>query len=70
MNPSQISDELQKLVRAQVLTDAPLLPYTTWKIGGPADWLVTPADETELGQVLTLCRRLELPWLVMGNGSN
>ncbi len=70
LNRSQISDELQKLVQARVLTDEPLKPYTTWKIGGPADWLVTPADETELGQVLSLCRRLELPWLVMGNGSN
>ena len=70
LNRSQISDELQKLVQARVLTDEPLKPYTTWKIGGPADWLVTPADEAELGQVLSLCRRLELPWLVMGNGSN
>ena len=70
MNRFEITDALQKAVRARVHTDAPLKPYTTWKIGGPADWLVTPADAGELRQVLDLCRRLELPWLVMGNGSN
>lgn len=70
MNPIAITEALQKLVKAQVKADAPLKPYTTWKIGGPADWLVTPANAEELRRVLALCREAELPWMVMGNGSN
>lgn len=70
MNRYQITDDLQKLVKAKVLPDAALAPCTTWKIGGPADWLVAPADEGELAGVLALCRRYDLPWLVIGNGSN
>ena len=70
MNRFEITDSLQKLVKDRVYTDAPLKPFTTWKIGGPADWLVTPANEEELKAVLDLCYRFELPWMVMGNGSN
>ena len=41
MNRFEITDALQKAVRARVHTDAPLKPYTTWKIGGPASSFVS-----------------------------
>ncbi len=50
--------------------DEPLAPYTSWKIGGPADaWLVleTPA---QLEQVMRFCARRHVPWFVLGSGSN
>jgi len=50
--------------------DEPLAPYTSWKIGGPADAFVTVASETELGQLLRLCLRRRIPWWVIGSGSN
>ena len=70
MNRSAITASLQELVQARVRPDALLKSYTTWKIGGPADWLVTPANEQELASVLAFCREQGLPWFVMGNGSN
>ncbi len=70
MNKDLISQELQKLTRQPLLCDASMRNYTTWKIGGPADWLATPEREEELAALLTFCRENGLPCLVIGNGSN
>jgi UDP-N-acetylmuramate dehydrogenase len=50
--------------------DEPLAPYTSWKIGGPADVLVMLETERELEAVLRLAFRRKLPWFVLGSGSN
>ena len=70
MKPTAVTAQLQAVLRRPVLTQARLAPYTTWKLGGPADWLVMPENEAELTALLLKCRELDLPWLVMGNGSN
>lgn len=44
--------------------------YTSWKIGGAADWLLEPADEQQVLAVLDLVRNTQLPLLVIGRGSN
>ncbi|GAC1505724.1 MAG: UDP-N-acetylmuramate dehydrogenase [Vulcanimicrobiaceae bacterium] len=50
--------------------DEPLAPYTSWRIGGPADaWIVAQSEE-EIAAVLRLCRRRNMPWFVLGSGSN
>ena len=50
--------------------DAPLAPLTWYKLGGPARWLLTPRNETELAAVLACCRRDEVPWCILGRGAN
>jgi UDP-N-acetylmuramate dehydrogenase len=54
----------------RVSFDEPLAPYTSWKIGGPADALVIAESEVELGMVMRLCFKRKLPWFVIGSGSN
>jgi UDP-N-acetylmuramate dehydrogenase len=44
--------------------------HTSFRVGGPAACFVTPADEKELIAVLALCRREEVPFFILGNGSN
>ena len=44
--------------------------HTTFKIGGPADYLVTPDSAEALCRVVSFCREEEIPCFVMGNGSN
>lgn len=50
--------------------DEPLAPYTSWKIGGPADAVVTTATQAELANLMRLCLRRKLPWWIVGGGSN
>lgn len=50
--------------------DVPLAPLTTWKIGGPADWLVSPETEAGLLAAVRWGRERGLPLHVLGRGSN
>lgn len=43
---------------------------TTFKIGGPVDLLVEPDNPAELEKVLDFCLANDLPWLIIGSGSN
>lgn len=54
----------------EVRTDHPLAPYTTWKIGGPADLFVAPKNKEELQSALHIFKRANIPWFVLGKGSN
>ena len=54
----------------RVRFDEPLAPYTSWKVGGPADAFATAEREDEVAQVMALCFKRKLPWFVIGSGSN
>jgi UDP-N-acetylmuramate dehydrogenase len=56
-------------LRGRVSYDAPLAPYTWLRVGGPADALVSPADEDDLAHVLATLPA-EIPVTVIGVGSN
>ena len=56
--------------RFQAIENAPMREYTTLRLGGPADWLVTPSSVRELSQILAEAREHELPVTVIGHGSN
>lgn len=43
--------------------------HTTFRTGGPADILVTPKAE-QISEILALCKEKQIPWTVIGNGSN
>jgi len=48
----------------------PLAPYTTFKVGGPADLFVEPAGGDALVRVLDLARDAGIPVTLLGGGSN
>ena len=50
--------------------DAPLAPLTTFRVGGPADWLADVASEEELAALVTDARAADVPVSVLGGGSN
>jgi UDP-N-acetylmuramate dehydrogenase len=54
----------------RVQRDAPLAPYTTFKVGGPADWLVTAARASDVRAVLEAARHAGVRVTVLGGGSN
>ena len=55
---------------SKVRTDEPMSRHTTFRIGGKADLLVEPSEMNQAEAVLKLLRQMELPYLVIGNGSN
>lgn len=64
-------DEILQSLRSitseeNILVNEPLKNHTTFKVGGPADILVTPTSKEEL----IACLKLDIPKFVMGNGSN
>ncbi len=50
--------------------EEPLKEYTSFKIGGSADFLVTPSNIEELVSTTKLCKDMMIPYYVIGNGSN
>jgi UDP-N-acetylmuramate dehydrogenase len=57
---------LEGFVREQV----PLADLTSYRVGGPAEFLATPPDEAGLGAVLTRAAEAGLPVHVLGSGTN
>jgi UDP-N-acetylmuramate dehydrogenase len=49
---------------------APLAPYTTFRVGGPADWLVTVQTAGELRRAVRLAWEAAVPVTILGGGSN
>lgn len=66
----QIADELKQAGIEKVWTDEPLANHTTWRIGGPADLLIQPKDKESLRTALQILHRHDIPWSVIGRGSN
>ncbi|HEV8304974.1 MAG TPA: UDP-N-acetylmuramate dehydrogenase [Gemmatimonadales bacterium] len=56
--------------RGKVLENEPLARYTTWRLGGPARYLVLPADVDDVVKALELARDRDMPWVALGLGSN
>ena len=63
--------ELRGVVGGErVQRNAPLAPLTTFKVGGPADWLVTVRTRDEALRTLAIAAAAGLPVTVLGGGSN
>lgn len=58
------------LPEEQVHENEPMSRRTTFRAGGTADWLVEPDTEERLAEVIRLCRDWQVPWYILGNGSN
>lgn len=54
----------------QIKSEEPMKNHVTFRVGGPADFFVTPKNYEELSWVLKCCAKYEMPCYIMGNGSN
>jgi UDP-N-acetylmuramate dehydrogenase len=57
-------------VGVELETDHPLAALTSIKIGGPADYFATVTHPHQLLRLVRWARQVELPYLVLGGGSN
>ena len=54
-----------KILKHQMLKE-----YTTFRIGGPADFWAEPETPGELKALLAICRAEKVPYFILGHGSN
>jgi UDP-N-acetylmuramate dehydrogenase len=66
----QFLSELSRTDAGEVLYNEPLAPYTTWKIGGPADVFVIPHSNEQLSAIIGLLHKYGISWTNIGRGSN
>jgi UDP-N-acetylmuramate dehydrogenase len=57
-------------VKGPVYADYPLAPLTTWKIGGPAQFLAVPQDLEDVLALQQLAANRGYPLFFLGRGSN
>ncbi|MBI5417223.1 UDP-N-acetylmuramate dehydrogenase [Candidatus Poribacteria bacterium] len=68
-----MQDFIKKLIpvfKGEFLVKAPLRDYTTFRVGGPADFLIFPRYPEDIEQVMKLITESSLPVIMLGNGSN
>ena len=70
MDLNSFEKKLQEiLTKEQILKEEPMSRHTTFRVGGIADFYVTP-KLSQVAAVLGLCRSDGVPCAVIGNGSN
>src|SRR3954454_19190980 len=57
-------------VTSRVRRDEVLAPYTTFRIGGPADLYFEASTADELADAVLIARELDVPYFVLGLGAN
>jgi hypothetical protein len=60
----------QRLDASRLRRDVPLAPYTTFRIGGPADLLYDATTADDLANAVVVCREAKVPHFVLGLGAN
>ncbi len=66
-----LTEGLQNILTDENLKTGELMSsHTTFRVGGPADWFVRPQTAEELADVIALCRQEQVPFYILGNGSN
>lgn len=66
-----LSGLFQEIMDSQrVSVREPMHKHTTFRIGGPVDVFLQPADAGELQKIMEICHQEQVPWSIMGNGSN
>ncbi len=68
--PLPLADLAARLGAGRLERHVPLAPYTTFRIGGPADLLYRARTAEELAEAVTAARALEIPYFVLGAGAN
>lgn len=61
---------IHTLDKDHILLKEPMSRHTTFRIGGAADYFVSPQTAAEVEAVTKICREAEIPYYILGNGSN
>ena len=64
-------EELKNIIAEdRIKKDEPMKSHTTFRIGGPAKYFVIPETKEEIKAVIECCKKADMPYYILGNGSN
>lgn len=64
-------ERLEQIVgKDHVQTNELMSKHTTFRIGGEADYYVTPTTKEQVADIISLCKEKEVSYYIIGNGSN
>lgn len=70
MNQNFYEELKNTIPEARIQLDEPMKSHTTFRIGGPAKYFVIPETKEEIKAVIECCKRADMPYYILGNGSN
>ncbi len=70
LTPSSLRTLRDVLGKDRLRRNVPLAPYTTFKIGGPADLYFEAQTAEELARAIQVARTLDVPYFLLGMGAN
>lgn len=70
MNQSFYDKLTSVIAKERVYVDEPMSRHTTFRVGGPTDFFVTPKAKEEVRDVIRICKEAGMPYYIIGNGSN
>lgn len=70
MNHKFLKELEKNIPQSCIKTMEDMSGHTTFRVGGPAHYFVSPESATQIKEVLSLCNQYQIPYFVMGKGSN
>ncbi|WP_026689650.1 UDP-N-acetylmuramate dehydrogenase [Alteribacter aurantiacus] len=71
MTNNEIYEELLSICEKEnVLKDEPMKNHTLTKLGGKADFFVTPVSYDQMSRIVAFTYNNKIPFMLLGNGSN
>jgi UDP-N-acetylmuramate dehydrogenase len=67
---SDAAGRFRAIVGDALRANEPLAAYTTMRVGGPADFLALATTTAQVIELVEAARALNLPWRIIGRGSN
>lgn len=70
MKQQKFEEKLEKVADGTLKRQEPMKNHTTFRIGGAADYLISPKSIEQIQEIMTLCQEYGVSCVVIGNGSN
>lgn len=70
MNSNFYNKLVDIIDKNRIYTDEPMKRHTTFRVGGNADYFVSPETIEEVKQTVAMCMESDMPYYILGNGSN
>jgi UDP-N-acetylmuramate dehydrogenase len=63
-------EKVKEFFKGNISISEPLSRFTTFRIGGPADYYLEPKDREDLLKLIRYLKEIKYPYIIIGNGSN